>query len=89
MACLQKHFLIFQSMGLGHGKQDITLFCNVGESPALRPDHGPHEVEVGKEVDVIPYLGIDVTIGVVSSEAALDHRSFWEEILSRVNDSCL
>ena len=67
----------------------ITLFCNVGESPALRPDHGPHEVEVGKEVDVIPYLCVDVAVGVVSSEAALDHGPFWEGISSRKNRSFL
>ena len=57
----------------------LTLFCDVGESPALRSDHGLQKVEVGKEVDVIPYLGIDVTVGVISSEAALDHRPFGKE----------
>ena len=67
----------------------ITLFCNVGKSPALLPDHGPHEVEVGKEVDVIPYLGINVAVGVVSSEAAFDHGPFWEGISNRVDHSFL
>ena len=83
IVCLKTYLALEHGLAKKTDSVHITLFCNVGESPALRSDHGPQKVEVGKEVDVIPYLGIDVTVGVISSEAALDHRPFGKEFQVR------